>query len=161
MLLSIALIHLQRGGIIARVSMAPRRFVPRWLPSAWHTPFQSNPFRALSPFITSPLRREEGGEDRAPRSPGGAGSGSPPPPVPPPGTKGPPSSTGLTLLCPQRRLSMLLLLGKKKKKKSHPAGWLSSSPRCGEGGSSGSQPDRVNPLLSVSCAAGERARAGN
>jgi len=57
--------------------MAPRRFVPRWLPSAWHTPFQSNPFRALSPFITFPLRREEGGEDRGP-------------PTPSPGTKGPP-----------------------------------------------------------------------
>lgn len=83
MLLSIALIHLQRGGIIARVSMASRRFVPRWLPSAWHTPFQSNPFRPLSSFITSPLRREEGGEDRAPRSRGGAE-----PLVPQPGTKG-------------------------------------------------------------------------
>lgn len=50
MLLSIALIQIQRGGIIARVAMASRGFVPRWLPSARHTPFQSNAFWGLSLF---------------------------------------------------------------------------------------------------------------
>lgn len=51
MLLSIALIQIQRGGIIARVAMASRGFVPRWLPSTQHTPFQSTAFWGLSLFI--------------------------------------------------------------------------------------------------------------
>lgn len=127
MLLSIALIHLQRGGIIARVSMAPRRFVPRWLPSAWHTPFQSNPFRALSPFITSPLRREEGGEDRAPRSPGGPSRARPG--LPTANKRAAEQQRAEVALSAEAlEYDVVVVVGKKKekKKKSHPAGWLSS-----------------------------------
>lgn len=114
MLLSIALIHLQRGGIIARVSMAPRRFVPRWLPSAWHTPFQSNPFRALSPFITSPLRREEGGEGRAPRSPSGP---SPATPGLPTGNKSTEQHrAGVALSAKAVEYDVVVVVGEKKKK---------------------------------------------
>lgn len=115
--------------------MAPRRFVPRWLPSAWHTPFQSNPFRALSPFITSPLRREEGGEDRVPRSPGGGRAG-PAPPFPPPGTKGATEQHRDEFALPAKAFAFVVVVAggekkekrkekrekKKKKKKAIPLG---------------------------------------
>lgn len=55
MLLSIALIQMQRGGIIARVAVASQGlgFVPHWLPSARHTPLQST--LSLSLYQTSDL----------------------------------------------------------------------------------------------------------
>jgi len=58
MLLSIALIQIQRAGIIAGVPMLSHGFVPLWLPSARHTPFQSTAFEGclfLSNLRTSPM----------------------------------------------------------------------------------------------------------
>lgn len=54
LLSSIALIHLQRGGIIAQVAMDSGAFVPHWLPSAWHTPFQSKAFSPTVCFYQPP-----------------------------------------------------------------------------------------------------------
>lgn len=58
MLLSIALIQIQRAGIIAGVAVLSQGFVPLWLPSARHTPFQSTAFEGclfLSNLRTSPV----------------------------------------------------------------------------------------------------------
>lgn len=58
MLLSIALIQIQRAGIIAGVAVLSQGFVPLWLPSARHTPFQSTAFEGclfLSNLRTSPM----------------------------------------------------------------------------------------------------------
>lgn len=53
MLLSIALIQIQRAGIIAGVAVLSQGFVPLWLPSARHTPFQSSAFEGCL-FISNP-----------------------------------------------------------------------------------------------------------